>query len=177
MKNNKRFILVSDLLDITHAKEQGKLAVAFDIEGMNALTDHELAVRLSYFLWSRPPDAELAGLVDAGKLSDDKILAGQVDRLIDDPRSLTFARAFVGQWLGTKDVGGRVAPVHNTKDLGYTNEVAADLREEAVRYYHHLLSKNRNLFELVDSDYALGRNLGSEDDGTIERIASELEKK
>ena len=65
------------------------------------------------------------------------------------------ARAFIGQWLGTKDLGGRVAPVHNTKDLGYTNEVAADLREEGVRYFHYMAKENRNVFELVDSDYAL----------------------
>ena len=41
------------------------------------------------------------------------------------------------------------------KDHGYTNEVAADLREEAVRFFHHLLSENRNILELIDADYAM----------------------
>ena len=83
--------------------------------GMHALSGHELAVRLSYFLWARPPDAELTNLADSGKLSDVSVLTDQVDRLLDDPKSLVFSRSFIGQWLGTKDIGGRVAPVHNTK--------------------------------------------------------------
>ncbi len=71
------------------------------------IDDHELAVRLSYFLWGTMPDEELSRLADHGRLSDTGVLVEQVDRLLDDARSATFAEEFVGQWLGTRDVGAR----------------------------------------------------------------------
>ncbi|MFT5465542.1 MAG: hypothetical protein ACI8UO_000637 [Verrucomicrobiales bacterium] len=124
------------------------------------LTDHELAVRLSYFIWSTAPDAELSRLADAGKLNHPDTLRKQVARMIDDPRSRRFAREFVGQWLGTKDVGGRIAPVTNNNQSFYTNEVARDMREEGVRLFHHILVENRPLLELVSADYTfLSRDL------------------
>lgn len=124
------------------------------------ITDHELAVRLSYFLWSTSPDAELSRLADEGKLNNPDTLRKQVARMIDDPRSRRFAREFIGQWLGTKDVGGRVAPVTNNNQDYYTNEVARDMREEGVRLFHHILVKDRPALELVSADYTfLSRDL------------------
>ncbi|HCP44749.1 MAG TPA: hypothetical protein DIU15_01780, partial [Deltaproteobacteria bacterium] len=61
------------------------------------LDDHGVATRLSYFLWRSQPDAELAEAARAGALSDPAVLAGQVDRMLDDPRAARFARDFVGQ--------------------------------------------------------------------------------
>lgn len=58
------------------------------------LDDFELASRISYFLWSSMPDAELFDLADAGELSDPEVLEAQVRRMIDDPR----ARAIVGHF-------------------------------------------------------------------------------
>ena len=77
-------------------------------QGIYPIGQHELATRLSYFLWASTPDEELLRLADEGKLQDAKVLAAQVDRMLDDPRSRAFANSFVGQWLGTKDIGGRV---------------------------------------------------------------------
>jgi hypothetical protein len=85
--------------------------------GIYPLSSHELATRLSYFLWSAPPDEELSQLADQGRLQDTKVLTQQVARMLEHPRSRSFANAFVGQWLGTMDVGGRVAP--NVADLQY----------------------------------------------------------
>jgi len=63
------------------------------------LNDRELAVRLSYFLWSSPPDAELLQLAAENKLHEPEVLRQQVDRLIADPRSDEFVAGFVHQWL------------------------------------------------------------------------------
>ncbi|MEM9481699.1 MAG: DUF1592 domain-containing protein [Verrucomicrobiota bacterium] len=122
-------------------------------EAIQPITNHELASRLSYFLWSTMPDAELTRLADEGKLNDEKVLTAQVDRMLADSQSEVFARAFIGQWLGTKDVGGRVAPTANDVQKYYKPEIAADMREEAWRFFHHLLTDNRNLLELVDAEY------------------------
>ncbi len=90
---------------------------------------------------------------DAGRLTDPDVPRAQVDRMLDDPRSRVFARMFVGQWLGTKDVGGRVAPTANSVQHFYTPQVAADMREEPVLVFHYLIDADRSLIELVDSQY------------------------
>lgn len=129
-------------------------ASASDQPGIRPLADHELAARLSYFLWSTMPDDELRRLADEGKLRDPRVLAAQVDRLLDDPRARVFANTFVGQWLGTKDIGGRVAPTISEVQDFYTPEVAADMREEPVLLFQHLFTANRSLLDLINGNYS-----------------------
>ena len=121
--------------------------------GIRPLTDHETAARLSYFLWSTAPDDELRRLAEQGQLRNPEAIAAQVDRLIDDARSRTFANTFVGQWLGTKDLGGRVQPTISEVQDFYTPEVAVDLREEPVVLFHHMLTANASLIDLIDGNY------------------------
>lgn len=122
-------------------------------DGIQPVTDHELAARLSYFLWSTMPDQELRRLADRGELNRPETLTAQVDRMLQDPRARVLAKTFIGQWLGTKDVGGRVAPTQNSIQHYYTPEVAADMREEVVLMFEHLLRENRSVLELIDADY------------------------
>lgn len=124
-----------------------------EAEGSQPLTDHELATRLSYFLWGSSPDARLRYLADAGQLRRDQVLTGEMDRLLDDPRSRYFTRTFIGQWLGTKDVGGRVAPTLNEIQHFYTPRIAADMREEPVLLFQRMLDEDRSVLEFVDADY------------------------
>ena len=63
------------------------------------LTDRELAVRLSYFLWSAPPDAQLLALAKKNSLHKPATLRQQVNRLLADPLSDEFVSGFVHQWL------------------------------------------------------------------------------
>ncbi len=64
--------------------------------------EYALASRLSYFLWSSMPDAELIRLAGEHKLRGG--LRAQVDRMLADPRSAEFVRNFVGQWLQARDI-------------------------------------------------------------------------
>ncbi len=121
--------------------------------GIQPITDHELATRLSYFLWETMPDAELTRLADEGRLHEESVLLAQVDRMLDDPKSRAFAETFIGQWLGTKDVGGRVAPTANDIQDFYTPEIAADMREEPIRLFQHMLAEDRSVLEFLDADY------------------------
>lgn len=122
-------------------------------EGIQPITDHELAARLSYFLWSTMPDEELRRLAKHGELNRPQVLTAQVERMLQDPRAHVFAKTFIGQWLGTKDVGGRIAPTQNSIQHYYTPEVAADMRQEVVLMFQHLLRENRSVLELIDADY------------------------
>ena len=130
-----------------------KLEQRSEKPGIYPLNQYELASRLSYFLWSTMPDDELSSLADQGRLQDPQVLAAQVDRMLDDPRSRTFATTFIGQWLGTQDVGGRVAPMLTELNTYYTPPVAADLRAEPILIFERILGENRNLLELLTGDY------------------------
>tara|TARA_Y100000588_G_scaffold291424_1_gene310554 strand:- start:1492 stop:3750 length:2259 start_codon:yes stop_codon:yes gene_type:complete len=122
-------------------------------EKLEPVTDYELASRLSYFLWSGMPDDELFALAREGRLNNDETLSQQVDRMLKDPRAKVFSKTFIGQWLGTKDIGGRVAPTDNAIQNVYSPLVAAAMRRECVLFYDHLLQDNRSVLELLDSNY------------------------
>ncbi|MEC9124079.1 MAG: DUF1592 domain-containing protein, partial [Verrucomicrobiota bacterium] len=49
-----------------------------------------LASRLSFFLWGSLPDDELLELARTGRLSDPKVLDGQLDRMLSDPKLKRF---------------------------------------------------------------------------------------
>jgi hypothetical protein len=65
-----------------------------------------------------------------------------------------MAGAFVGQWLGTQDIGGRAVPLLTELQHYYTPEVAADLRQEPVLVFQHIVSQNRSLLELLTGNYS-----------------------
>ena len=66
------------------------------------VSEYSLASRLSYFLWSSMPDAELFELASQSRLRDQQ--ARQVERMLRDDRGKAFASNFVGQWLRARDV-------------------------------------------------------------------------
>ncbi|MEL6340800.1 MAG: DUF1592 domain-containing protein [Myxococcota bacterium] len=64
------------------------------------LTAHELASRLSFFLWAEPPDQDLIARADSGELLDREVLAGEVRRLLNDERADTVLQRFFAEWFG-----------------------------------------------------------------------------
>jgi hypothetical protein len=68
------------------------------------LNEHELASRLSYFLWSSMPDDSLFALANQGKLNGAE-LSKQVDRMLSDARIERFVDDFSRQWLQLHKVG------------------------------------------------------------------------
>jgi len=123
--------------------------------GIRPVTDHELAVRLSYFLWNSTPDAELNALADAGKLNQPETIKAQLKRMMADPKSASFLLTFTEQWLGTKAVGDTVPASPEAKDSKgiYSKEIGADLRTEALSLMNYLIRDNRSLLELISADY------------------------
>ena len=113
------------------------------------LTEHELASRLSYFLWSSLPDDELTRLAAAGTLRAN--LRAQVVRLLDDPKSAAFVSNFAGQWLQLRKLGG-VTP---DKDLfpSFDDNLRQAMRQETEQYFGDILRTNRSVLDLLDSNY------------------------
>lgn len=113
------------------------------------LTDHELAARLSYFLWSAPPDDELTRLADAGKLRP--ALADQARRLLADPRGAAFLDRFTMEWLGLAKVSSVMPePVIFRR---FDEQLRGFLPEEPRAMLGHLLSENQSLYDLLDAPY------------------------
>ena len=116
-----------------------------------ALTDHELAARLSYFLWSAPPDAELAGLADAGRLRP--ALAAQARRMLADPRSGAFLDRFTTEWLGLEKLATVMPEPELYKRFDNQGLLRQDMAAEPRAVMGHLLRSDGSLYELLDADY------------------------
>jgi hypothetical protein len=128
------------------------------------LSDHELATRLSYFLWSSMPDDSLRTAADRGELSDPKVMRRHVERMLLDPKSSALTENFTGQWLDLRKLG-EMPPDPETNRAYYEDNLENAMREETRRYFLHILNENRSILEFVDSDYtfvnaALARHYG-----------------
>lgn len=127
------------------------------------LTEFELATRLSYFLWSSMPDAELFREAREGTVRTN--LHRQVVRMLEDPKSDAFVENFAGQWLQLRKLAG-VAPDEGLFP-GFDDNLRGAMREETERYFAYILRNNCSVLELLDSDYtfvneALARHYGIE---------------
>ena len=74
-----------------------------------AISDIELASRLSFFLWSSIPDQELIDLAVRQKLHRPEVLAAQVKRMLADRRAYALVENFAGQWLYLRELADRHA--------------------------------------------------------------------
>ncbi|MDA1014412.1 MAG: DUF1592 domain-containing protein [Planctomycetota bacterium] len=117
------------------------------------LNDHELAGRLSYFLWSSMPDAELARLADAGGLSDPRVLAAQVERMLPDAKCQELVRNFAGQWLGLREVGAN--PPAQDLYRRYDRHLEISIVEESLAFFREVLRSNLSVMNFVRSDFVM----------------------
>ena len=117
------------------------------------LTDAELATRLSYFLWSAPPDATLRDLAERGELSKPEVLAAQTNRLLDDPRSEAFTQAFLHQWLGLDRLDFFMVNLALYPRFDNSTKLAA--KREIYETFAHLLRQNASVRDLLKSDYVV----------------------
>ena len=115
------------------------------------LTDHELASRISYLLWSTMPDETLLHLADQKKLREPAVLSAQIRRMIQDPRASAFIEQFSEQWLDLE----RLQRVSVRKNLypGYDDTLAAAMRMETISFFGEVLRGDLSIFNFLDSDF------------------------
>ena len=114
------------------------------------LNANELAVRLSYFLWSAPPDDTLLALARAGELKKPAVLAREVDRMLASPKADEFVRGFVHQWLGLARLDFFQFDTKQYRDFDDSTKGAA--RQEVYETFAHLLRQNESLTKLIKND-------------------------
>ncbi len=113
--------------------------------------DHELSVRLSYFLWATMPDETLFSLADAGKLGEPETLAAQVTRMLADPKARALTEHFAVHWL---DIGRVSRALPDRKAFPhFTPSLKAAMEREMRMYFERLCVEDRSVLELLDSDY------------------------
>jgi hypothetical protein len=113
------------------------------------LSGYELATRLSYLLWSTMPDSRLLAFGD--ELQQDDVLAGELDRMLDDARSDAFVHAFAGQWLG-----GRALAIHAVDPAAYpawSEGLRAAMTQELYLFFTGLLDRPFDGFLTTDAHY------------------------
>src|SRR5207245_2890272 len=112
------------------------------------VTDYELASRLSYFLWSTMPDAELLAHAKAGDLHQRDVLLTQARRMVRDPRVRGLAAEFAGNWLDFRRFEEHNS-VDRTRFPSFTNELRQAMFEEPVRYFIDMAKRNRSVLDLL----------------------------
>jgi Protein of unknown function (DUF1592)/Protein of unknown function (DUF1588)/Protein of unknown function (DUF1587)/Protein of unknown function (DUF1595)/Protein of unknown function (DUF1585) len=115
------------------------------------LTDLDLASRLSYFLWSTAPDAELMSLADKGTLRSPGVFEAQVRRMLADPRADAVATRFAGQWLHLQDL----ANMHPDALLypQYDYSLGQLMRRETELFFNDIVRSDGNVLDLISADY------------------------
>ena len=111
-----------------------------------ALSKSELASRLSYFLWSAPPDEPLL----KADLSKPEVIAREVDRMIASPKADEFVSGFVHQWLGMERLDFFQFDTKQFRDFDESAKAAT--RREVYETFAHLLRNQGSLSKLLKSD-------------------------
>ena len=113
------------------------------------LSDHELASRLSYFLWSSMPDDELRLLADQGKLQSEDALRAQVGRMLSDPKSDALVRNFAGQWLLLRNLP--MIDIDRSLYPEFSESLRTDMETEARLFFGDVLRSGRPIQDLIDA--------------------------
>jgi mono/diheme cytochrome c family protein len=131
---------------IRGVQPQGSKASGAEI----ALTDYELATRLSFFIWNTGPDDELLKSAASKDLSKPAIMDAQVKRMLADPKASSLVTNFSMKWLGLNDLES-LKPDQQIF-TGFNDQLKKDLVTEAETFITSVLLENRPLIELLTSE-------------------------
>ena len=115
------------------------------------VTAHELATRLSYFLWSTMPDQELLGLADNGTLYNSDVFRNQVRRMMSDERMRRMAIEFGCQWLHVRDFDR--LDEKSEKHFPEFTALKADMYEETIRFFDNMFRSDGSVLDLLIADH------------------------
>jgi len=129
------------------------LSEPFRSDQPRKLNAHELATRLSYFLWSSMPDEELSALADSGRLLESKVLRKQFARMLADDKADRFAGQFSMQWLDLEGVDRVAVNPQYYKD--FDNALKPDMIAETQAFFREILRSNTSALQFLDADFTM----------------------
>jgi len=116
-----------------------------------AVDQYGLASRLSFFLWSSVPDEELLGLAERGELTDPRVVSGQVERMLADPRAAALVDNFAQQWLDIRGVRDIVPdPVIFPE---FNPDLSDAFAQELELFLASVLLEDHSVLELLDGQH------------------------
>ena len=116
-----------------------------------AVSDSELASRLSFFLWGSIPDDELLAVAESTTLSAPEVLDRQVLRMLADPKARSLVQDFAGQWLYLRNIDS----VHPTPNEfpEFDHSLREAFKMETELFLEHQLREDSSVIDLLNADY------------------------
>ena len=111
----------------------------------------ELASRLSYFLWSSMPDANLRRVAARGTIKNPEVLTEQTKRMLRNTRVGALAIEFAAQWLGFREFDQ-----HEGINEDRFPEFAAlrwSMYEESLLFFEDMIRGDHSVIDLIDADH------------------------
>ena len=126
-----------------------------DTPEAEALNDHELASKLSYFLWNTKPDKSLADLAAEGKVR--KNLDQEITRMISDQRFERFVKEFATQWLDLEKFD--VVEMDRKRFPKLTRDMRIQLRQQPEELLKYLIRHNLPARNLITAEFILANEV------------------
>ncbi|MGB7324999.1 MAG: DUF1592 domain-containing protein [Rubripirellula sp.] len=121
-------------------------------QGKDHLDAYDIASRLSYFLWSAPPDETLLASARNGSLLNSTTLRQQTRRMLADRRSDALVRQFPDAWLGLSKLG-TMLPSQSAHPEYFTENFEEAMRSEVAMFVRDAIEHDRPITNFLDSDY------------------------
>ncbi len=128
-----------------------------DGAGTYAVGEHELASRLSYFLWSSMPDEELLQAADARQLRQPGVLEGQVRRMLASPKSAALVENFTSQWLNLRLLD-RKRP-DGAQFPTVDDELVDAMRKETILFAEAVIREDRSILDFLDGRFTFANGI------------------
>ncbi len=113
-----------------------------------ALSDLELASRLSFFLWSSVPDEALLAVAAEGRLHEDAVLEGEVRRMLRDPKARALVDNFAAQWLKLRELDTALP-----QDPAFNAKLRRAFRSETELLFTDVIAQDLGVLHLFDAAY------------------------
>ncbi len=138
-------VLISPRFLIRIEEQDAKATAAYHV------ASYDMASRLSYFLWSSPPDAELLKLASENRLQDASVIEAQARRMLKDPKSRALAENYTGQWLQLRNLSDHQPDAKTFPQ--FTPTLRTAMQEEAYLFISELIRNDRPVMDLIDANY------------------------
>ncbi len=139
------------------------------------LTSWELANRLSFFLWSSVPDAELRRAAEKNELVDPAQLARQTKRMLADPKATRLSTEFFGQWLGFYRFD-QYTGADTSRFPEFTDDLKTAMYEEATSFFDYIVRQNRPVSEIISANYTFANPLLAKHYGVKKELTGGTQK-
>ena len=118
---------------------------------VHRLSDVELATRLSLFLWSSVPDAQLLAVAERGQLKNPQVLKRQVTRMLADPKAAALTENFAGQWLYLRRL--EFQQPDRAAFPEFDTRLRAAMLTETNMFFDSVVRENRSALDFINADY------------------------